>query len=297
MNTLRGIFAPISTPFLRDEEVNYAGLIQNIKHYDQSGLDGYLVLGSTGENKSLLSTEKLKVLETILQNKSAGKIVMSGCIFDSVYESVKMAYEMGKLGADYLMILPPAYFKDEMTDDVLYKFYMDIADRSEVPCILYNAPQFAGGVTLSQQLVRRCADHPNIVGIKDSSSGNIESLLFTVDGKLSVLSGNIDDLFSNLTMGGSGGILILANVFPKAVAELYRMLCKADYEKALPLYEAALRANKIISSEGISAYKALMNCFGLCGGFPRRPLLPITEERKQILLRKIEKYLQILGIN
>ena len=108
MNTLRGIFAPISTPFLRDEEVNYAGLIQNIKHYDQSGLDGYLVLGSTGENKSLLSTEKLKVLETILQNKSAGKIVMSDCIFDSVYESVKMAYEMGKLGADYLMILPPA---------------------------------------------------------------------------------------------------------------------------------------------------------------------------------------------
>ena len=74
---LMGVFAPISTPFTADGRVDYEGLAQNVKHYAAAGLKGYLALGSNGENKSLSNAEKLRVLETIVQNKGAGQTVMA----------------------------------------------------------------------------------------------------------------------------------------------------------------------------------------------------------------------------
>lgn len=108
---LMGVFAPISTPFTADGRVDYEGLAQNVKRYAAAGLKGYLALGSNGENKSLSNAEKLRVLETIVQNKGAGQTVMAGCIFESTVETVEMGREMCKRGADFLTLLPPCYFK------------------------------------------------------------------------------------------------------------------------------------------------------------------------------------------
>ena len=81
------------------------------------------------------------------------------------------------LGADFITLLPPSYFKKEMTDPVLLKYFTDVASSLTTPCLVYNAPQFCGGTTLSVNLVKEVAKHPNIVGVKDSSTGNIESFL------------------------------------------------------------------------------------------------------------------------
>ena len=114
-----GVFAPISTPFTEAGEVNYEGLKANMAKYAASKLKGYLALGSNGENKSLTMDEKFKVLEIIVKNKSARQTVMTGCIAESTMESIFIARKAEEIGTDYITLLPPNYFKAQMTDPVL----------------------------------------------------------------------------------------------------------------------------------------------------------------------------------
>ena len=145
---LKGIIAPITTPFTKAGEVDYAGLKKNMKFYSQSGIHGYLALGSNGENKSLTNDEKVKVLKTIIDNKAKEQFVMAGCIFESTYETILFAKQFEKLGVDFLTLLPPSYFKKQMTEPVLIKYFNDVANAVNTPCLLYNAPQFCGGTEI-----------------------------------------------------------------------------------------------------------------------------------------------------
>lgn len=290
---LMGVFAPISTPFTADGHVDYEGYAKNVKHYAAAGLKGYLALGSNGENKSLSKEEKLRALETIVQNKGDGQTVMSGCIFESTMETIEMGKEMCKRGADFLTLLPPCYFKKQMTDDVLLRYFSDVADAVSVPCLVYNAPQFAGGVGLNPKLIRRCADHPNIMGVKDSSTGNMESILFAVKDKpdFIVLAGSVNNFFSAMTMGGAGGVLSLSNSFPEVTVELYNLLVEKKYPEAIALNAHLLEINRAIGgSGGVAAVKAAMDMNGLVGGDPRLPLLPLTAEQKEALKAKLKDF-------
>lgn len=288
---LMGVFAPISTPFTAAGEVDYAGLAFNVKRYAAAGLKGYLALGSNGENKSLTNDEKLAVLKTIMDNKGADQVVMAGCIFESTYETILMAKEMEKLGVDYLTLLPPCYFKKQMTDDVIYKYFTDVADAVKTPCLIYNAPQYAGGVGLSLKLIKRCTSHPNIVGVKDSSTGNMESILFAVRDEFTVVAGSVNNFFSAMTMGGSGGVLSLSNSFPEITVELYNLLVEKKYEEAIALNDKLLRINRVIGGAGgVAAVKAAMDMNGLVGGEPRLPLLPLTDAEKAALKEKLQAF-------
>lgn len=285
---MRGVFAPISTPFTKSGEVDYEGLASNVRRYAKAGLKGYLALGSNGENKSLTNDEKLKVLETIIKNKGEDQVVMAGSIFESTFETIQMAKKMIELGADYITLLPPCYFKKQMTDDVLYKYFTDVADVVK-PCLVYNAPQYAGGVGLSINLIKRLSTHPNIVGVKDSSTGNMESILFAVRDRFTVLAGSINNFFAAMIMGGAGGVLSLANSFPEITVELYNLLANKEYEKAIALYDRVLQINKIVSGKGgVAAVKYAMDLNGFVGGEPRLPLISLTEEEKHEIKVKLQ---------
>ena len=288
---LEGVFSPISTPFLANQAVDYQGLASNVKRYADAGLNGFLALGSNGENKSLTNKEKLLVLDTIIQNKGANQTVMAGCIFESTMETISMAKEMERLGADFVTLLPPCYFKKQMTDDVLYKYFSDVADSVTIPCLVYNAPQYAGGVGLSTSLIKRCAQHPNIVGVKDSSTGNMESILFSVPEDFSVVSGSINNFFTAMTMGGTGGVLSLANSFPEVTVELYHLLRDKQYAEAIALNKRLLQINRVIGGAGgVAAVKAAMDLNGLVGGIPRLPLLPLSPDARIALAEKLKQF-------
>jgi 4-hydroxy-2-oxoglutarate aldolase len=287
---LKGVIAPITTPFTAEGAVDYAGLEKNMEFYAGSGIQGYLALGSNGENKSLTNDEKVQVLKTIIDHKGAGQFVMAGCIFESTYETILYAKEYEKLGADFLTLLPPSYFKKQMTDPVLSKYFNDVANAVSTPCLMYNAPQFCGGTELSVNLVKECAKNPNIVGMKDSSKGNIESFLFAVRDQICVMAGSADFFMNTLFMGGTGGVVSLANVFPAIVNELYALILAKEYEKAFALNEKVLRLNKGVSGAGgVAAVKYAMDLAGLCGGNPRLPLLPLGDENKAKIEAQMKK--------
>ena len=288
-NKLMGVFAPITTPFLSDGGVDYKGLEQNVKFYAQSGIKGYLAIGSNGENKSLTNDEKLKVLEVIMKNKGEDQTVMAGCIFESTLETINMAKKMEAYKPEFLTLLPPSYFKSQMTDVALYKYFTDVATAVNTPCLVYNAPQFCGGVTLSISLIKQLTTHPNIVGIKDSSSGNIESILFAVRDKFNVMAGSANFFMITLFMGGVGGVISLANAFPAITNQLYELTVAKEYEKAIALNDRLLQLNKSVSGKGgVAAVKYAMDLAGLVGGDPRLPLMPLDEDIKLSIKAKLE---------
>ena len=276
---MAGVFAPISTPFAPDEEVSYDALTFNLERYAATGLLGFLALGSNGENRSLTEDEKFRVLGTILAHKSKNQVVMACATYDAQRDTEEFLKQAADLGADFGLVLSPGYFRKQMTDEVLFRYFSTIADRSPIPILLYNAPGFCG-VTLSPALAGRLSLHPNIVGMKDSASSGVEEFLKFESESFHVLAGSANFLFPAMMRGSLGGTVSMANSFPALVVELFHCGRAGDEARGLPLQERVTRINKSISGKhGVSGVKAAMDLAGYRGGIPRRPLLPLSPEQ------------------
>jgi 4-hydroxy-2-oxoglutarate aldolase len=278
--TLDGIFAPITTPFV-EEEVAYDQLKYNVQKYSQTPLKGYFVLGSNGESKSCTETEKLKILELVLKEKAPHQVIMAGAGYESTRQTIEFSKKVASMGADFVSLVTPSYFKKSISDEVLIGYYKDVAEAVPVPVLIYNAPGFTG-VTVSPKVVETISRHPNIAGMKDTSPGNIASYLDVRAEKFVVLAGTINFLFIGLTLGARGGVVSLADAFPEPCCELYERYMKGDVEGARRLHSKLFRLNQSVSgSGGVAAVKGAMDLAGYHGGPPRLPLLPLTEAQKQ----------------
>ena len=276
MKTLAGIFAPIGTPFREDEEIDFPALEENMGVYARSGILGYLALGSNGENKSLTEDEKLAVLRTIVAGRSADQVVIAGATYEAQRDTERFFAAAAEIGADFGLLLSPSYFRKQMTEEVLFRYFTTAADRSPIPLLVYNAPGFSG-ITVSPGLVGRLAEHPNIVGMKDSAPSGIESFLVYEGASFHVLAGSANFLFPAMMAGSIGGTVSLANAFPAIACELYRLGAARDETAGPAFQERCRRLNEAISGTyGVSGVKAATTLAGLRGGFPRRPLLPLT---------------------
>lgn len=283
---LSGIAAPISTPFV-DQEVAYERLRSNMQRYSKTGLAGFFALGSNGESMFLTEAEKLKVLEVVLQEKADHQIVMAGAGHESTHQTISFSKKVAEMGADFVSILTPSYFKKRLTDDVMIRYYTDVADGVPVPVIAYNAPGFTG-MTLSPKVVESISRHPNIAGMKDTSKGNMSSYISAAAGDFDILSGTVSTLFESMLLGAKGGVVSLANAFPAPCCELYEA-CKAlDLDNARRLHYLLIGLNKSVSgSFGVAGVKYAMELAGYHGGDPRLPLLPITEEGRQTVKKAV----------
>ncbi len=283
LSKLAGVFAPISTPFAQNEDVDVDALRFNLGRYADSGLLGYLALGSNGENRSLAEAEKLLVLDAVVRHKGPGQVVLAGAAYDGQREAERFLAAAADLGADYGLVLSPGYFRAQMTDEVLYRYYSTLADQARIPLLLYNAPGFCG-ITLSPELVGRLAAHPNIVGMKDSAASGIENFLPLESPSFHVLAGSANFLFRAMLGGSPGGTVSLANSFPQLALRLFSYGRARDSVNGVPLQARVSRINAAISgSHGVAGVKAAMTLAGFRGGTPRRPLLPLDAAKVEVL--------------
>ena len=280
---LSGVFAPICTPFAPNEDVDHDAFRFNLARYAETGIRGYLALGSNGENRSLAEDERLSVLEDVVRHKGRGQVVLAGAAYDGQREAERFLDAAADLGADFGLVLAPGYFRRQMTDEVLYRYFSSLAERARIPLLLYNAPGFCG-ITLSPALVGRLAAHPNIVGMKDSASRGIESFLPLQSRSFQVLAGSANFLFPAMMGGSPGGTVSLANSFPQLALQLFRYGQARDGVNGSPLQERITRINAAISgAHGVAGVKAAMTLAGFRGGIPRRPLLPLESGEVQQL--------------
>ncbi|MDR0641691.1 MAG: dihydrodipicolinate synthase family protein [Treponema sp.] len=290
---LSGIFAPITSPFDREGNISLDQLGANVDRYRGTGLSGFLVLGSNGENKSLNFKEKQQVLGCVIAHKAPEQLVMAGSIFESTGETIEFAHLAVEAGADFITLLAPSYFKSAMTDAILLKYFSDAAGAAGRPCLIYKAPQFSGGVDLSLNLIKELAAHPNIAGIKDSSPSGIEKILFSVPGDFAVFSGSANTFFPAMLCGAAGGVLSIADYLPGHAVHLFKLLEKGALAEAAVLNRGILESNMAISgAAGVSGVKAAMDITGYHGGFPRLPLLPADAGTREKIKQTIEKLLR-----
>jgi len=288
MTRMAGVFAPISTPFSDNEEVDFDALAFNVERYAATGLLGYLALGSNGENRSLTEQERRDALRCIVGRKRPDQVVMAGATYDAQRDTERFLRDAAALGADFGLVLSPGYFRKQMTDEVLFRYFSTLADGSPLPLLLYNAPAFCG-VTLSPALVGRLSSHPNIVGMKDSAASGIENFLPFESASFHVLAGSANFLFAAMMGGSIGGTVSLANSFPDVAVELFRYGQARDEARGVPFQERVTRINQAIAGPyGPSGVKAAMTLAGYKGGIPRRPLLPLTAQQVAALRAELE---------
>jgi len=284
---VRGIFAPITTPFV-DDEVAFDQFKENIKKYSQTPLNGYLALGSNGESKSLTEDEKLKLLEVVLEEKAEHQLVMAGTGYESTRQTITFSKKVQELGADIASVVTPSYFKKSLSDEALIGYYTEVADALSIPVFAYNAPGFTG-VTLSTRVIEAISKHPNIGGMKDTSPAGLAGYLEACSEDFDVLSGTMNTLFIGLALGASGGVISLANAFPEPCCDLYAAYMRGDMAEVRWLHSTLFRLNQAVSgASGVAGVKYAMELGGYHGGSPRLPLLPIKDSDKQRIQKAVE---------
>lgn len=177
---LQGIFPPITTPFYPDGNVYFKKLEANVERYSRTPVAGIVVLGSTGEAIMLSDQERRDVLKTARQAAAPHKVLIAGTGIESAIETLHLTEYAAELGYDVAMVRTPHYYKKQMLPANLLAFYRTVADRSPLPVIIYNFPQ-ATGYDMPVEVVIELAEHPNLIGIKESS-GDVEKVRTMVGG-------------------------------------------------------------------------------------------------------------------
>jgi 4-hydroxy-2-oxoglutarate aldolase len=178
---LHGIFPPITTPFYPDGRIYFRKLEQNVEQYSRTPLSGIVVQGSTGEAILLSDEERREVLKSARESAADEKILIAGTGVESAIETLRLTEYAAELGYDVAMVRTPHYYKGQMANPQnILAFYRFVCDRSPLPVIIYNFPQ-ATGYDIPAEVVIALAEHPNLIGIKESS-GSIEKVQKMVEG-------------------------------------------------------------------------------------------------------------------
>jgi dihydrodipicolinate synthase/N-acetylneuraminate lyase len=176
---IEGIFAAVPTPLYRDERVYFRKLEANIARYSRSLLAGMLLLGSTGEASMLDDAESRDVLRVAAEAAAPEKVLIAGVGRESVKATVELAEAAARFHYDAVLVRTPSYYASQMSPAAVLHYFRSVADRSPLPILIYNIPRCVP-YNIPIELVAELAQHPNIIGIKDSS-GSMERIRAAVE--------------------------------------------------------------------------------------------------------------------
>jgi 4-hydroxy-2-oxoglutarate aldolase len=287
---LSGVLPPIATPF-QDGKLAIDKLKKNFEKWNQTGLSGFLVIGSNGEAVFLNEKEKMKVIETSREAIPKSKIMMVGTGMEATQETIQFTNQAAKMGADCALVVTPCYFKGSMKPQILYEHFISVAESSKIGILLYNVPQFTG-INMEPELVAKLSEHPNIIGIKDSSGniGQLSEIVHLSQKGFAVFVGSAPVFFPALCVGAVGGILAVAQVAPQECVQIQNLFNKGKMDEARALQSRLTPLAKAVTTKyGIGGLKMALDLTGYFGGYPRPPLKrpgkEVEEELKRMLLR------------
>jgi 4-hydroxy-2-oxoglutarate aldolase len=291
--SLKGIFAPMTTPFGKDGELDRGAFESNVRAHMQAGLNGIVVSGSTGEAALLDPSERALLVEWGRRQVPDDRLLIAGVGAESTRTTLDYIDRAAERGVDAVLVVAPHYFGSQMTDDALRAHYLRIADESTVPVLLYNIPKYMH-FRLSKALVSELAKHQNVIGIKDSS-GDKDSLteyLAPQGDSFTTITGSGQLWGTALQMGARAGILAVSLFAPALSRAVWDAVARKDFAGADTLQNRLTPLAKVIVAElGNAGVKVAMDIVGLKGGMPRSPLLPVSRadvERVRQLLRDAE---------
>ncbi len=296
MVQLKGINVPVVTPF-KNNEINEEGFKIIINYLIENGVHGIIPCGSTGETINLRLEERKKVAEIAVDEASGRISVIVGTGDSSTDRAIELTKHAADIGADAVLVITPFYFKP--SQEAIYEYFSEIASTVDIPILLYMVPKFTG-VEIYPETALRLQEYSNIVGIKMSITDlrRISTMITIASNKnFDVFAGNASIIFATLMLGGIGGAVpATANIAAKLCSEIYTFFLDDNIEKSRDLQLKILPLDNFLTGptgHGIPAIKAGMEMVGdLPAGYPRSPLLPITDDIK----KELENILQSLGL-
>jgi 4-hydroxy-2-oxoglutarate aldolase len=286
-----GVFPALTTPFAADGSVSVADIKHNITKYNTTGLAGFVAIGSTGESVLLSRKEVDAVLIAVKEAAAPGMRLIAGTGAESTAETIDRTKRAAELGYHVALVKTPYYYKPLYKPEVFIAHFRRVADASPIPVMLYSVPQFTG-VALEAPEVGVLAQHPNIIGLKESSGlvQRAADILAAVPASFQLLVGSASMMFPSMVLGAVGSILALASALPEQCVALFNAVHSGNLEKARELQAGVQEASKLIVSQcGIPGVKYAMDLAGYRGGLPRLPLLPVQEEQKKAIRELMAK--------
>ncbi len=291
----RGNFTAIITPFTQTGGIDAKKFQRNIDLLIQEGVDGIIATGCTGEFWSLTDDEKIRLYQ-LAKETVAGRVPLLGGTSHMLTEHVIALSNRAKkeVGVDGIMVTPPFYILPNERE--ITEHYSQISSRVGLPILIYNIPK-RQGVTTSPKLLARLSDIDMVVAVKQSS-GVFEDVVETIGlcgEKIVVFSGHsVTRGFPCVAMGADGFVSsVEPQVMGKEAIDLYALSASGDTELPRKLQHKLIELDEVVHGIGTfpSALKAAMNLLGRPGGYPRSPILPLTDEETA----KLESALERIG--
>ena len=274
---LQGSLVALITPMNQDGSIHYEQLRDLIDWHIESGTDGIVAVGTTGESATLSVEEHLSVIEETVKHVNKCVPVIAGTGANNTLEAIALSQAAEKAGADYTLSVVPYYNKP--SQEGIYQHFKTIAEATSIPMIIYNVPGRTV-VSMTNDTILRLSEIPNIVGVKEASGNvgsNIELINRAPEG-FAVLSGDDHTALPIMLCGGHGVVTVAANAAPKLFADMCRAALQGDIalarelnDRLIPIYDT------MFCEPSPAAPKWAVSALGKCEPHVRLPLVPLTE--------------------
>ncbi len=289
---LFGTLTAVITPFKSNGDVDYESYRKHVRHQISEGINGIIVLGTTGESPTIEPPEREELIKiTVAECK--GKVpVVVGTGSNSTKKTIEETAEAKSLGADAVLVVSPYYNKP--TQEGLCRHFTAITEAVDIPLIVYNI-KGRTGVNIETATLKRMAQHKNIIGVKEASGdiGQMGDVLAELPNDFTVLSGDDGMTLPLMALGGKGVISVISNLFPKKCVALTDAALKGEFEKARALHFELLPFIHVAFIEtNPIPIKTAMNLCGWHGGHFRMPMCEMQPANKV----KVAAVLKQMGV-
>lgn len=278
------------TPFNGQGEVDFNKTEKLIEHLIDTGTDGLVVAGTTGESPTLTEKEKVALFEFVV-NQVDGRIpVIAGTGSNNTRESIELTKKAERAGVDGIMLVVPYYNKPSQQG--LYEHFNQIAANTALPIMLYNIPGRTS-VNMTPETIIRLAEIENIVSVKEAS-GDLDAVSRIIEetaDDFSVYSGDDGMTLPIMAIGGTGVVSVASHVIGKDMKEMIDNFLQQDHHRAAKIHRQIVPVVKaLFQAPSPAPVKAALNEIGIPVGDVRLPLVPLNEEERKNLKLALERF-------
>ena len=288
----RGVVVPMVTPVTENQQLDVAAVERIIEFFAVNGV-APLLMGTTGEGNSVSATDGLLLVETAVKAAKGRILIYAGLTGNCFSEQLRQAEAYTKAGADVIVATLPSYYA--LTEEQMYGYYKNLADSITGPLMLYNILATTH-MTIPVDVVKRLAEHPNIVGLKDSERDlerMQQCIAFSKErDDFAYFCGWAAQSAYSLSLGGDGIVPSTGNYVPEMFANLYNAAVKGDMALANSLQDETNEIAKIYQAgrtlgQSLTALKVMMQAKGLCEPWMLMPLTRLSEKEEQEIRAKV----------
>ncbi len=278
---LDGIWTPIPTPLTKSGKVDTDATRRLVDFHIESGIDGLLPLGTSGEFALLQREERHLLVKTVIEQANHRVPVVAGVSDPSIENVLELSSDAKEAGADAVIATPPYYFTT--TDEGHYQHFKTISESIDLPLMIYNIPEWTHSF-VTPDTVQRLADEKLVVGMKYTEYNflNLIRFLRASRTKIAIFAGSDAMAYSNLEFGGAGAIIGSANVAPKLASKIFDDYKKGNLTEARESQEKLL---PVIMALGVGKYpaalKEAMSLIGMPVGPLKEPLQQLSTAEKR----------------